>query len=580
MKFRNVLFHTVKNLIFQIFGLKESFIFSEIEYLEKVQLLRKELKKIFKIWELQKVNPNISLSKIEPNINETIITFFKNNPIPYNSETEQFITTSCEQHNFFSHLKYENEVFFNMLDLAITQTKYFDHSASLIHLAFDNNNLDRNIYSNYRAFCTKLFEMWKEIGYDKNLTPLDILISPYHPLDIGRYKKEEQFYVNLGELYEEFNNNLNIDESGILNSNHPSHKSLLKLNFLCNEFVEWNQDGRDGVKYIAKLYNYLKSFSKILYIEQNSSDIISQGKNTSYFNLLYHNRSELMGKLLFERHLDPSEFEKYFGKLKLDYLYHVIGNCFPTINLHSQENITKEELYPENSLYTPSKSIITYIQKRNWLLAFILSEMYKLEDLKIDISEIRVRPFLNYMKLSKIQSLKVLFENNEIITALQNEISPQKVSHYVNTKILKNDYLTSSQYSQASNDSFEAAQEILEDAIKTTNWKELYDVIDGIPENQLRKAPVLMELKDMVLVNLVQDRFEINYFKYVQFIRDEDLRISTILYNIRQWPGEFCIDVIKSEITKFETVQNAKISELKEWLQHIELCEEASIFFL
>lgn len=563
--------------MFQIFGLKESFIFSEIKSLEKVQLLKRELKKVFKIWEIQKASPNIS-SKTEPDVSETVINFFKNNPIPYNPETEQFITESCEEVQFFSHLKYENEIFMNMLDIAITQTKCFEHSVSLIHLAFDNNNLNKNIYSSYQVFCINLFEIWKEIGYDEHLTPLDIIISPYHYLDVSRYKKEQQFYINLAELYEEFNNNLNINENGVLNTNHPSHKSLLKLNSLCNEFVEWNQDGRDNIKYIAKLYNYLKAFSKILYIEQNSSDIVSQGKNTSYFSLLYHNRSELMGKLLFERHLDPSEFEKYFGKLKLDYLYHVIGNCFPTINLHSRENITKEELYPENSLYVPSKNIITYIQKRNWLLAFILNEMYKLEDVKIDISEVRVRPFLNYMKLPKNQCLKVLFENNEIITALQNEISPQKISNYVNTKILKNDYLTSSQYSQTSNDSFEAAQEILEDAIKSTNWKELYDVIDSIPENQLRKAAVLIELKDMVLVNLVQDRFEINYFTYIQFINDTDLRISTILHNMRQWPGKFCINVIKSEITKFETIQNTKITQLKVWLQHIELCEEVSIF--
>lgn len=118
----------------------------------------------------------------------------------------------------------------------------------------------------------------------------------------------------------------------------------------------------EHVPYLSKFFNYLKAFCRILYIEQNNSDIVSKNRNASYFDLIGFNRSELVGKLVFERKMTPAEFEKYFGVLKLDYLYHIIGNCFPTINLHTQENVTKEELYPENRLYIPDKSIITYIK--------------------------------------------------------------------------------------------------------------------------------------------------------------------------------------------------------------------------
>ncbi|KAJ8925266.1 hypothetical protein NQ315_009094 [Exocentrus adspersus] len=560
--------------VLEIFGFKKTFISAEIECIEKFQLLRKELKRYFKLCDVQKGDTKTSVPSTESVLITMVENFFKSYTTPFNHEAEQFVTDKSKEKKFLDHLKYENEAFMDTFDLAITQPKNVEHCSSLIRLAFDKRNLDKDTYSSYNTFCTKLHNLWKEIGYNKKLTLSDIIISPYHSLDLTVYKNEEDFYVNLAELYKEFNSNMNIDENGFLNSNHPSHKSFLKLDLMCNKFVELSRENEDNVKYLEKLYTYLKAFSKVFYIEQDSSEIVSKGKNVSYFNLLYHNRSGLMGKLLFERHLDPTEFEKYFGKLKLDYLYHVIGNCFPTINLHSQENVSKEELYPENNIYTPSKSIITYILKRNWLLAFILSEMHKIEDVKIDVGEVRVQSFLRYMKLPRVQNLKVLFDDNEITTALQNEISIQKVSHYIDAKILKSDYLTSSQYSQNSNDSFEAAQEILEDVIKSTNWKELYDIVDSIPANQLRKASVLTHLKDMILMNLVQDRFEINYFKYVQFISDKDVRLSTILCNLKQWPGNFCIDVIKSEITKFESVQGTHITELKMWLHQIQLCEE------
>ncbi|KAJ8973553.1 hypothetical protein NQ317_018398 [Molorchus minor] len=42
---------------------------------------------------------------------------------------------------------------------------------------------------------------------------------------------------------------------------------------------------------------------------------------------------------------------------------------------------------------------------------------------------------------------------------------------------------------------------------------------------------------------------------------------------MNEWPGQFCIDVIKSEITRFEE-DFEKHSELKLWLQHIKLCVE------
>lgn len=520
----------------------------QIKYTEKLDDLKDILKKAYKIKSIKNDNPKIAWTNIESSIIKILKEFFTKNP--------------CSSENIFK----------NIFDLVLTQPTDVDDCDTILQLA-----KKQNIQQCF-VFYEKIQNIYNEVKTERQLPISEILNDARLYLDLNKYKREEELYRSLKQSYREFIETLSADEPGVLDENHKSHRALLRLNKICKKYTEITT-ANENINYLSKLFNYLKAFSRVLYIEQNTSNIVSCGKNTSYFELLHHNRSELMGKILFEKNLDPSEFEKYFGRLKLDYLYHVIGNCFPTINLHTKEHVTKDELYPENNLYVPSKGIISYIQKRNWLLAFILNEMYSVEDVKVDVGELRVKTFLNCLKLSSVQSLKGLFNNNLITTVLQNDISTQKVSDFINNKILFNDtFLTSSHHSHASCDSLETGEEILEDALKSTNWKGLFDIVDSIPENQLKKNSDLVELRDMVLTNLVQDGFEIGFYKYVEFIVNDDLRVTTILKNFRKWPGDFCEYVIKSEITRFDGTAGRQMAELSEWLQEIEMCENVRKF--
>ncbi|CAH0552131.1 unnamed protein product [Brassicogethes aeneus] len=522
--------------VIKIFNMSESKIAEEIKFAEKLNQLKESLRKTHKIKSLKKENPAVLSGNFESSVEKVIDEFFVN----------------------------ETDVFFCVLDLALTQPKDCD---IMLDIADKHNTSGDNFYDKIRG-------LYDFVGINENITLSDILKSSRYDLNLNRYTTKQKFYDDLAESYKELYQSLTVDEAGVFNRSHKSHKALIKLNNICNNFVESQSKTKDNIKYLLKLYNYLKAFSGILYIEQNTTNLISNGKNTSFFQLLNYNRAELTGKLLFVRNLDPSEFEKYFGKLKLDFLYHVIGNCFPTINLHTHD-VSKEELYPENSLFVPSKSIITYIQRRNWLLAFILNEMYKLDDLKMDISELRVQTFLNCLNLQSMQNLKVIFNNNIITTVLQNDISTQKLSDYVNNKVLLQDnFLTASHHSHVSCDSLETGEEILEDALKSTNWKDLFDILDSVPEHQLKKKQELIDLKDMVLANLIQDGFEIGYYKYVEFISNADARINTVLSNFRKWPGEFCVYILKSEISRFDGARHRQMPELIDWLQEIELCEK------
>lgn len=546
--------------LFQIFDLRDSDLAHEVDYAETFLKFKKFLRKN---------------GKSKKSIDQTLVTFLE--AIPHtNTENEKKIQTLVEKNAYVTHFRGEHDFFMNIFDFALTGTKTWEESEILLNQAQEKFNFDESISSNYLNFYKRITQVGHEIGPKDNVSLPEILISPKYPLDVKSHKTKEEFWKNLAQLYDEFNNQNRSNEPGIFNKNHPNHKTLLKMNDLCQKYFEETCGNKENTQYLLRVFNYLKAFSKILYIEQNSSDIISKGKNSSFFDILNFNRSELTGKILFERHLDPTEFEKYFGKLKLDFLYHVVGNCFPTINLHVQENVTIEELYHDNMLYIPSRSIIVYIQKRNWLLAFILNEMYKVEGVKIDISEIRLRTFFNYLKMPRIQHLKAIFDKNEIIAALQNCINAQKVKLFFREQIVEHDLVSIHSQNSSNSDGLETGEEIQEDT-KTTNWKTLYDIIESIPESQMKKKSDLMFCKDNVLVNMVQDGFEPEFYKYANFISNRDLRIDTILNNFKKWPGQFAADIIKSEISRFDCLLDSKIETLRDWLQHVELNDEVIV---
>lgn len=502
-------------------------------------------------------------------LNSKVEEFFHKNPPYIHNELEPFREKLLQNVPFLCHYQKDNETFMNIFDVILTQSMSLNDCVELMKVAEVKYNLNPTTPSGLSNFYKRIKNVFNYSGPKENLSICDILVSPQISLNVTQCRNRDEFYDGLNLLYEEFQKISDNSESGFLNRSHPVHGTILRINALINDYLKFN--GKQGVEYLWKVFNYLKAFSKILYIEQNSSEIVSQGHNTSYFELLNFNRSELTGKLLFEKQLDPTEFEKYFGKLKLDFLYHVVGNCFPTINLHVQENLTIEELYHDNMLYTPSSNMITYIQKHNWLLAFILRELYNVKDISMDLTEVRLRTFLNYLKSPTIQHLKQLFDNNNIMAALQNSINIQKIKVYFQEHIIEHDLI--SQGSAYINDGLETGEEILEDT-KTTNWNHLYQIILSLPEKQLRKSSELINLKNRILINLVQDGFEPNSYKYTQLISDRNLRIETIFGNLKKWPAYAASSVIRSEISRFENVRDFQFQKLEEWLKIIELSQQ------
>ncbi|KAF5271758.1 hypothetical protein FQA39_LY08081 [Lamprigera yunnana] len=534
--------------VIKIFNLHDSDIASEINCNANLIVLKESIRKTFKMQQIKKENVNIHVD-IQP-IQLLIENFFKKD----------------------FHSKSDNDFcLLNLIDFAITLPNNYSDSNELFEMIVASSDL--NTESQYLKFFEKISEVFVEINNKYTLSIKDILCNTDFDLNIEQYKMKEFFYSQMFHLYNIFCKQFTTKKVGELNDKHPIHKTFIKMHQLF--FNHYIYDGKDQIKYFLRLFNYLKGVSKMFYIENNNSDLISESKNASFFEILSMGRSEVLGKLLFERNLDVSDFEQLFTKLKLDLVYHVASIFCPKINLI---NYKGEILLQKEITHVPNNQIITYIQKRNWLLAYILKEIYKKHEIKLDVSEARVKTFINYLQLSCVQQLKVIYDDNQAITALQHHNDLRRIKSYIMQHIVKSESEDLNQTnfllgSQVSTGSFETAEEIFEGGLKITDWKHLFDIINNISKKYLYENEDLITLHDTILSELVGDCFEPDFFRYSQFIINDKVRCECILNNFTTWPGEFCIKIMKSEMSSFSKINDDYILKFKDWYEKINLCE-------
>ncbi|KAL1501989.1 hypothetical protein ABEB36_007205 [Hypothenemus hampei] len=541
-----------------IFNLETTCLAKQIVFTDHLLELKDILHRTVKIREIKSDVPDAVVPNLKLQFDDIIRDFFQEYPVITCPEWEEVIKRNIDIYPFLECYRGNNEFYMNLLDLVITQGETLKDSKVLMEFAdqYKVSSLEQD--SKFADLVAKLLFLLEDEQENRVALPYLLSTSELY-LSNEEYKRHQEFYCKLKDFYEDFCQSLSLEEPGVLNGDHNSHKIFLNI-------IKYVEDPT-SVDYLQKLFNYLKAFSRVFYIEKNTSQVVSKGKNSSYFSLLTFNRSELMGHLLFQKNLKPVEFENYFEKLKLDFLYHVAGNCFPTVNLHAKDKVAKEELYPDNILYAPDMAVIMFVKRRHWLLSILLTEMYQIEGLEWDLEEYRVQTFVNHMRLPRIKKLTPLFKNNEILASLHYEISYQTVHDFVYTEIGRHNFVSSNNAGLAT---LEKGEEIEEHELKTTNWKQLYDIIDSIPEKQFRNNVDFLYLKDVILVQLVRETFECNHHHYALEIINNGVRVNLLLEHMKCWPPDFCVNFIKREMSKFNCHSKEIVTELKLWLKYIE----------
>lgn len=453
--------------------------------------------------------------------------------------------------NLNIHGQYQNYKVVQALDLLATLE--LEHSATeeLINI-IDNEFADVVALPSF-------FHKLKEISSSDYLIS-DIILS-CNSMDIINFDREHSKYAKLSKTYDDFQNSLNIAETGILNFNHPIHRLLMEIQTICTGFgfnvsdpyinqspstqlVENSEIfGKDHTQYMQKLLKYLRAFSKVFLLEQNNTDLISKGFDISLFEILKHKRIDLVSKLIYERNVDGVDFDYIFGKMKLDLTYHIGACSFPKVNLNRNNSKWKD-----HQMFKPRKDVISYIQKRNWLLAFMINRIHGIKDEKIDSNEVRIRTLGNLIHLKDVQHLKQLFNDNETLTVLQQDFCT---------------FITNEEEETfGSGDNFNP---ILLKLPQIDDWKKLYELLVSINETKINAN--IQKLRDLILCNLIKSRQEPEYYKYIRFVSNSGIRLQIILEEMYYWPAIFCIEIIKFEMS----VGECDTSVLQSWCQKIQL---------
>lgn len=158
------------------------------------------------------------------------------------------------------------------------------------------------------------------------------------------------------------------------------------------------------------------------------------------------------------------------------------------------------------------------------------------------------------LNLESTKKLKALFNDNAATTVLHQDLEIAKV--------------------------LELFENIVsQDGDDNIIWQYILDIIDSIPERTLYTDRNLIKLKDTVLYNLVSHSLSEDAYKYVEYIRDDSLRIKCIFENFNNWPGKICIQVLNSQLTR-EKLDEKHKDKIRKWYYQIELYENVSRYYL
>lgn len=469
--------------------------------------------------------------------------------------------------------KEENErlIFENVVDLAITQPNNFFECYELLKIAESFKSKKNAANSNYLMFYSKLLPILEVINqHDSSVSIKSILCNSNIDIILGQYNKTKEFYLNLATLCDTLDEQLLINEKGKLNTKHVAHKTFQKIQALCTNYTYEVKD-REQINYLLRFFKYLKVYSKIVYVEKNNSNLISKGKEASFFEILKMSRIVILKNLVCDKKIDVCDFEHMYSTLKLDLIYEVSSTFFPKIPLYFDEMDINKCFIKSKKMEKPDKNIILYIQKRNWLLAFILSEIFNMNELNININESRIQTFINLVQLERVQTLKTLFMNNNVVTALQHKINEEAIENYAQN-ILKENNMTLDK----TDGNVEMAEEIFEHSLDFKNLRQhIIDIIHNLPESQFKNSKKLSDLYDIILSNTSFESNTADYVKYIRFISDHSIRISCIV-DFCKWSPKICMDVMKSEFSRFSKISEDQLKPLKRKYNEIELYENVS----
>lgn len=202
-----------------------------------------------------------------------------------NEDNEQIIRENCDNNKRILHYKSNTETFRNLFDAALTVPVTFESSKPLFDALHENYNLSEE----FESYLSKFYKRINGITQYASVTMPEALINPRYSLDTEYFRDESECYNRIARCFNQLVKSLLLDQPGTLNANHPAHKLFLRLQDACMDYSRFKygyDDNKEYTKYFSRVLNYVKMFGKIYYADGNHTFYLTDGRDSSYLNIL------------------------------------------------------------------------------------------------------------------------------------------------------------------------------------------------------------------------------------------------------------------------------------------------------
>ncbi|XP_050444515.1 uncharacterized protein LOC126848048 isoform X2 [Cataglyphis hispanica] len=218
------------------------------------------------------------------------------------------------------------------------------------------------------------------------------------------------------------------------------------------------------------------------------------------------------------RNLSPDGFEilnENIDYVTYNYTYEVVLRY----SEHDISRIRTTRNTMESSLWqirTLRSSLLQYLERHCWLLSYLVQRMHNENStiLENNYDNIKRTACLeNLLNSPWVNKLKLLFDNNQTLTAIHDSIPVHELWHY---------------FEQRGED---------------RSMQNSLEIINALPDSVVKYDIELQRFKDLILIYILSNLDVLSVTKMLQYlyqIKDIHILVQTILHNVHKWPMDIC----------------------------------------
>ncbi|XP_049845454.1 zinc finger FYVE domain-containing protein 26 isoform X2 [Schistocerca gregaria] len=227
-----------------------------------------------------------------------------------------------------------------------------------------------------------------------------------------------------------------------------------------------------------------------------------------------------------------------------DYIFGIRFEYLSTTN--AEEVLDSSSQCEENSCrkQAVTDTVLQFLERHCWLLAVIVDKLHKeVEEEKELVFETsshqsisaRTKSLENLLQSEWIGVLQPLFNSSPVLTALSSVIKPEVLWEYFH-------YLQ-----------------------RGRNWTQCATVLFCLPDSIMHNDPKLQLFRDMVLFELSSKLLSSDYpepWLFAKYIGDISRQAKCVLKNVFQWPGNCCIEILKTVLGDSTRILDPQLKSL------------------